>query len=187
MTTVVQPGLPRCTVSEDLGGLRIVIPSKWNWGVLFLLVWISFWTFGGIFAVRGLLRHFNLFLCIWLVAWLFGELSAAYAILYAIGGREVVVANSETLTKRIEIFGLGLAKSYLVREIRNLRFQPAAGAGKGRTPNRIAFDYGTGTVGFAADLDETEAAQLISRIRQRCAIPEASAPQQSGIKFWQPR
>lgn len=187
MTTVVQPGLPRCTVSEDLGGLRIVIPSKWNWSVLFLLVWISFWTWGGIFAVRGLLRHFNLFLCIWLIAWLFGELSAGYAILYAIGGREVVVANSETLTWRKQIFGLGLAKCYLVREMRNLRFQRAGSASNRRIPSRIVFDYGAGTVGFAADLDESEAEQLISRIRQRCAIPVASTPQETGIKFWQPR
>ena len=111
-----------------------------------------------------------------------------YMILYALGGREIISANSETLTRRKRDFwpGLGLDPICVV-EMRNLRFQRAESASKRRIPSRIAFDYGAGTVGLAADLDETEAAQLISRIRQRCAIPEASAPQQSGIKFWQPR
>jgi hypothetical protein len=187
MTTLVQPARPCSSVSEDMGGLRITIPSKWSWAIVFLAAWLCGWTFGGISAARSLQRHFNFFLCFWLVGWTFGELAVSYAILYTIGGREVVLANSETLTKRTEIFGLGLAKSYRVSEMRNLRFQPEAGTGKGRRASRIAFDYGAKTIGFGADIDEAEAAELISRIRQRCTFVEATALQESGIKFWQPR
>jgi hypothetical protein len=155
--------------------------------MVFFAVWLSFWTVAGISAAHSLQRHFSLFLCFWLVGWASGELAVTYVILYAIAGREVIVANSETLTCRTEIFGFGLAKSYLVREMRNLRFQPESGVGKGRRASRIAFDYGAKTVTFGADLDEAEAAELIGRIRLRCAIAETATPQQSGIKFWQPR
>jgi hypothetical protein len=80
-----------------------------------------------------------------------------------------------------------VAKSYLVREMRNLRFQPAAGAGKGRTASRIAFDYGAKTVTFGTDIEEAEAADLIRRVRHRCAIVDTATTPKSGIKFWQPR
>jgi len=187
MLNLAQPFPTRATVSEQVDGLRISIPSKWSWSLLFPAAWLCGWTVGGVAAGLSLFRRFSFFVCFWLVGWAVGEVVVGYMILYALGGREIIVANSETLTCRKQIFGLGWARSYRVVEMRNLRFQRAESASNRRIPSRIAFDYGAGTVGFAADLDETEAAQLLSRIRQRCAIPEASAPQQSGIKFWQPR
>lgn len=96
-------------------------------------------------------------------------------------------ANSETLRCKTQIFGLGLAKSYIVREMRNLRFQPATGAGKSRRASRIAFDYGANTITFGADLEEAEAVALIGRIQQRCPIAGTSSVQGSGTRFWQPR
>jgi hypothetical protein len=122
-----------------------------------------------------------------MIGWAVGEVVVTYIVLYAIGGREVILVNSETVTIRTEIFRLGLAKCYGVRTIQNLRFQAAAGVGKGRTANRIAFDHGAKTVTFGAGIDEPEAIELIGRIRQRCGIVEGSAQEGSGIKFWQPR
>ena len=184
--TLVQPSETRSSVSEEAEGVRISIPSKWSAIIVFLGVWLTFWTIGGVSAARSLQRHFNLFLCFWLVGWTVGELAVTYAILYVIGGKEVIFANSETLTCKTQIFGLGLAKSYVVREMRNLRFQPATGAGKSRRASRIAFDYGAKTITFGADLDEVEAVALIGRIRQRCPIADTSSVQESGTRFWQP-
>jgi hypothetical protein len=186
METLVQPSEPRSSVSEEAEGVRISIPSKWSTVVVFLGVWLTFWTIGGVSAARSLQRHFNLFLCFWLAGWTVGELAVTYAILYVIGGKEVILANSETLTCKRQIFGLGLAKSYVVREMRNLRFQPATGAGKSRRASRIAFDYGVKTITFGADLDEAEAVALIGRIRQRCPSADTSSVQGSGTRFWQP-
>jgi hypothetical protein len=187
MPTLVQPVPPRSSVSEETGGVRTSIPSQRSWGVLFLAAWLCGWSMAGVSAGRSLLRHFHLFLCFWLLGWAFGELRVSYAILYMLGGREVILANSETVIRRTEIFGLGLAKSYLVPEMRNLRFQPAAGAGKGRTASRIAFDHGAKTVTFGTDIEEAEAADLIRRVRHRCAIVDTATTPKSGIKFWQPR
>jgi len=186
MEILVQPSRPRSSVTDQAEGVRISIPSKWSWVILFFAVWISLWTIGGISAARSLQRHFSLFL-FWLAGWTFGEFAVMYAMLYAIGGREVIFASSGTLTCKTEIFGVGLAKSYQVREMRNLRFQPEAGVGKSHRASRIAIDYGAKTVTFGADLDEAEATALIDRIRQRCAITETSSPQERGSRFWQPR
>ena len=62
-----------------------------------------------------------------------------------------------------------IRNSYLVREMRDLRFQPASGAGNGRRASRIAFDYGARTVPFGAGIEEAEAAELIGRMRPRRA------------------
>jgi hypothetical protein len=155
--------------------------------ILFLLVWLTGWTYGGAQAGRSLINHFTLFMAVWMMAWAFGVLWVSYAILYAIGGREIILANSETLTRTTKLFGLGRSKSYLVREMRDLRFQPETGGGRSRRTSRIAFDYGAKTVGFAQEIEEAEAAELINRIKQRSNITQTPSPQESGIKFWQQR
>ena len=73
-----------------------------------------------------------------------------------------------------------IRNSHLVREMRDLRFQPASGVGKGRRASRIAFDFGAG-------IEEAEAAELIGRMRPRRALVEALTAPAAGIKFWQPR
>jgi hypothetical protein len=187
MPILVQPFASRSTVSEEVEGLRICIPAKWSWALLFPAAWLCAWTVGGVAAGLSLFRHFSFFVCIWMVGWAVGELMVGYIVLYAIGGRELILVNSETITCTTQIFGLGRAKSYRVGEMRNLRFQPEVSVGKSRIASRIAFDYGAKTAGFGAGIDEAEAPDLISRIRQRCAILDGSAPQACGIKFWQPR
>ena len=184
MAILVQPSPSRATVSEEIEGLRIIIPGRWNWGLLFVAFWLCAWTFAGIMAGRALLQHFSFFLCFWMLGWAFGEFFAGYSLLYAVGGRQIIVAGSETLTCRTEVFGLGWGKSYFVRELKNLRFQPTRGGGRGQLASRIAFDYGSRTIGFGGGLQEAEATELIGRIRQRCAIADLATSQGSGTKFW---
>ncbi len=173
---------------SDLGrDLQISIPPKRSWVVLFFVVWLTFWTYAGIQSGHTLINHFSLFLCVWMLGWACGELWASYAILYAVGGREIILANSETLTRTTKLFGVGWSKSFSVREMRDLRFQPEAGSGKGRRASRIAFDYGARTITFAHDIEEAEAAELINRIKQRSNIAQTQSTQASGIKFWQQR
>jgi len=120
----------------------------------------------------------------WMMGWAFGEYFAGYTVLYALAGKQVIVASADGLTCRTEIFGLGSGKSYVAREIRNLRFQPAQATGRSRVASRIAFDYGSRTIGFGAGLQEAEATEMISRIRQRCGIAALAATAGSGTKFW---
>jgi hypothetical protein len=74
-------------------------------------------------AGRGLLRYFSLFLAIWMLGWAFGELFLlVYTILYVLGGRDIGAGNPDGLTCRTEIFALGLSRSDLAAEMRDLRF-----------------------------------------------------------------
>ena|GEM_PF-1848628 len=183
MATVVQPFVSRSTVSEDVEGLRISIPAQRSWAILFMLGWLGAWTAGGIAAGTSLFHRFNFFILFWMLAWAFGEVLVGYTVLYAIGGRQIVLSKFDALTIKTEIFGLGSAKAYLVGEMRNLRFQPPAIVGRGQRASGIAFDYGSKTVMFGAGLDEKEATDLVARIRQRCPVADA-ASQESGTKFW---
>jgi hypothetical protein len=182
---LVQPFPQRSTVSEDAGALRISIPPKRSFVILFFVGWLSFWTYAGIQTGRKLLTHFELFSAFWMLGWALGELWASYAILYSLAGREIIVATPETLSQKTTIFGIGLTHAYLVREMRDLRYQAEVGAGRSRRASRIVFDYGAKTVGFAQDVEEAEAAELVTRIKQHCNIVITPAPQESGIKFWQ--
>jgi hypothetical protein len=166
MPTMVQHFRRRSSVSDEAEELRISIPAKWDWAILFLVFWLAFWTYSGMHSWRTRINHFSLFLLVWL----FAELWASYVILYALGGREIILASSQALTRTKKIFGLGWSKTYLVREIRDLRFQ----RGWNRRPSRIAFDHGARTITFGAYIEEAEAYELMNRIRQRCAIADGS-------------
>jgi hypothetical protein len=168
---------PRTTVWDEADGVRISFPPKRDWSILFLVVWLAFWTFSGMHSWRTRINHFDLFTAVWL----FGELWASYVVLDSVGGSEIILVNSETLTRTRKIFGLGLSRTYQVREMGNLRFQ----RGLSRQPSRIAFDYGARTISFGAYTGEAEACELINKIRQRCAIAGPSAKQGSGGGFGQ--
>jgi hypothetical protein len=84
-----------------------------------------------------------------MIGWAFAEVWVSLAILYILAGREIIVATSESLSRKTTIFGLGPTKSHLVGEMRDLRYQPELGTGRGRKASQIAFDYGAKTVKFA--------------------------------------
>src|SRR5271166_3018211 len=181
--TVVQPFVSRSTISEEAEGLRISIPPRRNWALLFMLGWLGAWTVGGIAAGTSLFHHFNFFILFWMFAWVFGEVFVGYTVFYAIGGRQIILASPDALTIKTEIFGLGPARSFLVSEMKNLRFEPRAILGRGQRASGIAFDYGAKTVMFGDGLDEKEATALVARIRQRCPVADESS-QNTAIKFW---
>jgi hypothetical protein len=184
MALLAEPIGSNATVSEEFDGLRIVIPGCWHGGLVFLSFWLCAWTFAGYQAWRSLFHHFSLFLCIWLIGWACGELWACFAVLYGLGGKQIIVANAETLTCRTEIFGVGRTRSYRALEMTNLCFQPTRGRGRSKRPSRIAFDYGSKTVGFGGGLVEADALELISRIRQRCPIAETATVPTSRDTSW---
>jgi hypothetical protein len=158
---------PRLTVSCETEGLHMSTAHPRDWAaILGVALWLGFWTFLGLHSWHTL-NHFSLFTAVWA----FGELWGSFAILDNVGGSEIIMANSDALTRTRKIFAIGWSKTYPVREIRNLRFE----RGSGRRPSRIAFDYGARIIRFGKYVEEAEACDLMRRIRQRCAIAEDSA------------
>jgi hypothetical protein len=186
MPNVVQPFPLRSTVSENSGALQISIPTKRRWLVIpFVVCWLSLWTYGGWETGSKLVKHFEFFEFTWMGMWAFGEVVAIAWCLRMLGGRDVVTVGGDTLTIRKQIFGIGLVNAYSIPQARGLRFQPEMGAGKRHQDSRIAFDYGAKTITFGDAVDEAEAMQLITLIKERGRFAESTSPEPAGIKFWQ--
>ena len=86
MSSAVQPFVSRAKVSEEIEGLRIIIPPRRSLAILFILGWLGAWTVGGVTAGASLFHRFSLFILFWMFAWLFGELMVGYIVFNTIGG-----------------------------------------------------------------------------------------------------
>ncbi len=117
----------------------------------------------------------------WLGVWTVGGLFAIYAWFWQVMGKEIVTVHGQAFTTRRDIGGLGFDKEYDLVQMRDLRigqigFNPLElssslqlwGVGGGV----IGFDYGARTYRFGAGLDEAEAKQIVTAIKQRYRIPE---------------
>lgn len=176
----IQPKSPRFHAEITTDGLRVVIPAGRNWlSTLFLLVWLGAWTIGEKNAAGQLFNAGDktptAFLLFWLAGWTLGGLFAFGTVLWQLAGREILTANSSALIHRVEVFGLGVSRSYGVSDIKNLRateysasptsnrrgmFAPPFGSGHGL----IAFDYGARTIRIGSSLEEAEAKSLVSSL-----------------------
>lgn len=181
MPTFIERARSRVVISEETEGLRVLIRPTWDWGYPFILVWLFFWTTSGISRGGGHLHHLGDFLGSWMLGWAFGDLMGLYFLLHLFGWREIIVVRADSLSRRSEIFGMGLTRTYPTSEIRNLRFQVAAR----RTPSRLTFDREGHTVAFAGYLEnDEEKVKLLRRICQRCAIVDRQETEESGTTFW---
>jgi hypothetical protein len=159
-----------------------------NWFIVaFITFWLGGWTYGGLQVLNQLLRHFELFSAFWMGGWLLGEVFVTIWLLRMLGGRDILVATNDRLEIRKEVFGIGTSKQYLRSDIRDLRFQPEVGAGRGHRESRIAFDYGAKTVTLGDGLDEAEANQLIASISEHCNFAKPRPSDGSAPRFWHSR
>jgi hypothetical protein len=126
-------------------------------GEVFMLAWLGVWTVGGAFAI--------------------------YAWLWQVMGKEIVTVHGQRFTIRRDIGGFGFDKEYDLVQMRDLRvghlgvnpldFSSSLqlwGVGGGV----IAFDYGARTYRFGAGLDEAEAKQVVTAIKQRYRIQDST-------------
>ena len=122
-----------------------------------------------------------LFLAVWLTFWTVGGLAIATAWLWTAFGRERLVVGSGRFVHQYELFAFAIPREYDVTAIRNLHAVPNPGAtsfGGRRNAfgvGSIAFDYGSKTVYVGRGLDEAEGRMIVDRIRARHAIPGADA------------
>jgi hypothetical protein len=165
----------RSTVVDDAGVLRISIPMKRTWVALFVAVWLILWTYGGTDVGRKLLHRFDPGAFLWMCFWVVAECFAVYFLLRTLAGSDTINANAGEFRLRKQVFGIGVTRTYLVSEMRDLRFQPEMGGGRSRRASRIAFNYGAKTISFGEEIEEAEAAQLVSMIEARCNIAHTAA------------
>lgn len=185
----IQPHHSRITVTDTSQGLRIIIPYSRSWFVIFFL---GFWICGWVVAESMVSSQFlrgdappegEWFMLAWFVVWTVGGMVAIYALLWQVVGKEIVTVRGQILTTRRDIGGFGLGKEYDFVQMRDLRVEPVGfnpldfsaalqlwGIGGGV----IAFDYGARTYRFGVGLDEAEAKEVVTAIKQRFRIPEST-------------
>jgi|APAra7269096714_1048519.scaffolds.fasta_scaffold01482_9 hypothetical protein len=155
--------------------------------MLFMTVWLCGWAYGwhdvaGKVFGAGLAET-PVFLAVWLTAWTCGGLFAVLSLLWQFGGRELLTANAASLTYRAELFGIGLTRVYAADQIRALRVAPITAEGAafnragmppflGKAFGPLVFDYGAKTIRLLQGTDEAEAKALVKHLAER--LPRAA-------------
>jgi len=166
---------PRFEIEQGLGGERIRIRARRNlFPLLFLPVWLAFWTVGGVTAAAQFMRTGEAFLAIWLVAWAAGELGVAFALGWMLWGVELIGVTGGDLQIEQRLLGLTRSRLYRGRDIRNLSASeapPFRAQAQLQIPfltgNRwgaVKFGYGGRTIRFAQGLDEAEGRLIVERL-----------------------
>lgn len=180
-TMRVEPGKPRFSLKPQGTGVAVACPAQRElFALLFLPVWVAFWTYGGISALRELLgpeEKDRAFLVVWLAGWLVGELFAIAAVAWQLAGREEITVDAGRLTHRVSAAGLGRTREYDMAQVRNLRTAPVVSTSRGRGKpmlpmigsghGRIAFDYGATTCRVGIALEEAEAEMVVAELSKR--------------------
>jgi hypothetical protein len=109
-----------------VSGTELHILAKKDWGsLIFIPVWLAFWTFGGITAMKWVIHPGpstpRAFITFWLAGWLLGEVWAIYWWLWSGFGKEIVTIREGALSIRRDILGYGRTRSFPIGSVKNLR------------------------------------------------------------------
>ena len=109
-----------------VSGAELHILAKKDWGsLIFAPVWLAFWTFGGVMAMRWVIHPGpstpRAFISLWLTGWLLGEVWVTYWWFWTAFGKEIVWIREGSLSIKRDIFGYGLTRVFPIGSISNLR------------------------------------------------------------------
>ncbi len=158
-------------------GIRVEIPARLDWSLLFLGFWLVFWWHPWRETmVEVFLNHKGgAFLQFWLAGWTAGGCYAATFIIWSLTGRSTVVLDPCQLEITRAVLGFPLnCRRYTTSEVCNLRFVPAMKKGRGSSPSKISFEAGNKTRGFASGISDSEAYALIHKMREVYQFPMES-------------
>lgn len=167
------------TVTEEPGGLRIVVPTRRApFTVLFLGAWLlmagaMLWDTAprGAWALLG-----------WLLFWVPTSAGVLCLTLWSLFGQVVVTVSERSIAVRYEILGRGRGRTYDLARVRNLRpgpnpFHPFQLGGAlslgfwGLRRRSLEFDHAGRTVRFGAGLEDDEAHRIADLVTARFHIP----------------
>lgn len=175
----VEPRTGRHRIEWVDGVEQIRLPMRRNWFMLlFLPLWLTGWTAGGIAAMVALVQTHEPFLALWLCGWAAGWVFAASTIVMQIWGAEIIRASSAGIEMSKGGGPLRRTWRYRADAIRHLRsFEPASdlfGMRSFQTPiwmrsrtGAVKFDYGAETIFLAAGVDEPEGRVIVDWLARR--------------------
>lgn len=169
----------RVSWEQDWNGTNFYIPSKKDWKLAFIAVWLVLWSIGGFHAISQILAEYrqgstiNFFLLVWSVGWLFGLVFAVKTLLWGAGGKDTLYLMPSELKVSYSLFGLPFRERTIsLDDIRNLRFVPEHRFGRNYKASRISFECSKGTVSFGEDLNDGEALAIIEEMLKIYPFPK---------------
>jgi hypothetical protein len=180
----VEKMAPRFVVETVDGHEQIRIKAQRNlFLMLFLLVWICGWTFGGISAMKALTVSFQPFLVFWLGGWALGWVVVVATLGWMLSGAEIVRVIGSDLEISYNLFGFTRRKLFRGSDIRDLSAYAIPIFGRysqmslpflpGNKSGCVKFSYGARTMYLGAGLDESEGRLIVERLRKR--LPASAA------------
>jgi hypothetical protein len=168
---------PRVRPALDLPGdgraFRRVLPFRRHWpAIAVIAVFDAVFLFPAITTFRQAAAEWArfdslfdlvgaLFLSAWLLGWSLAPLALTTILLLLLFGRESVTAGNGTLRVFLGLPLIGVATTYRVAAMRNLRFeQPAGKSGRAWRGGHLAFDYGANTFVLGSRLTGAEVSAL---------------------------
>jgi hypothetical protein len=162
-----------------VNGVELHILAKRDWGsLIFVPVWLIFWTFGGLTAMKWVIHPGpstpRAFISLWLVGWLLGEVWAIYSWLWAAFGKEIVTIKEGSLNVRRDVLGYGWTRSFPIGSVGNLRASGVFPADSYWANLLIQMRLSGGTVGFDSQgrtqkfgiqLTESEAQEVVRELK----------------------
>jgi len=162
-----------------VSGAELHILAKKDWGsLIFTPVWMVFWTFGGIMAMKWLVHPGpstpSAFISLWLTFWLLAEVWVIYWWLWTAFGREIVTIREGALSIKRDILGYGRTRSFPVGIVRNLRPSGLFLSSSYWDNYLVQLKLMGGTVGFDVDgqvkkfgiqLTEPEAQEVVRELK----------------------
>jgi hypothetical protein len=172
---------PRFEIRQDSSGEYIRIKARRQWFVLlFLPVWLTGWTIGGLAAMAQMAGHFSPFLALWLCGWVLGWAFAVTTLAWMIFGAETLRATNSDLEVGLAIGPWRRRRLYQGLQIRRLKASPSAYPFSNYRLNVpfmpggqwgvVQFDYGARTVRFGGGLDEAEGVLIVQYIGARLPV-----------------
>ena len=140
----------KAKIENTIGNYTVSIPSKKNWfTLLFGTAWLGGWTIGGIMVVSMLLWGYF--------------------------GKEKLEFDQQEVKLEKTIFGIGIKKRLIKKEVTNFRFEKISesmfGGNRlafwGLGPGKIKFDYGLKTYSFGLAVDDAEANYLSEELNKK--------------------
>jgi len=176
---IKQSPLDRLKINQDFYSLTFEIPSKKNWiALIFMTVWLVGWGAGEFFAIREIFNSATdlvatIFLFIWLIGWTVGGAVVFYFVLWQLIGHEIINIERGVLTLKKSVLGIGQARKYDIKSIKNMGIRFTHGVGGNNNKNmivkrggKIKFDYNKKTIKFAKNIDEAEANSIVEKLKE---------------------
>ncbi len=170
------------------GAEQLRIPFRRQWfALVFISVWLVFWTIGGIAAMGALVVSGEPFLVLWLAFWALGWVFAAVTVALQIGGSEIIrVVGGRDLEISVGAGRWRWRKLYRGDQTRPLTSSDPNPMGwpfraqqlqfPGMTKmGSVKFDYGAKTIRAAASVDEPEGRMIVEWLRLK--LPRSATEQ----------